>query len=107
MTSGEDGALEGMVKVDLDNSRWRAGVLDDRAGGRGGSWSATRGLGLPGSSPSTPTKTRSSSAGAWYYFPRPLPEATPVKRRPGPGGYRPSTGLSPWKNGGNRSGYPQ
>ena len=28
-TSGEEGGLEDMVKVDLDNSRWLAGVLDD------------------------------------------------------------------------------
>jgi hypothetical protein len=30
MTSGEDRALEGMVKADLDNTRRLAGVLDDR-----------------------------------------------------------------------------
>jgi hypothetical protein len=36
MTSGNQGGLEDMVKVDLDNSRWLAGVLDDH-GWQGGS----------------------------------------------------------------------
>ena len=64
-----------MARTDLDNSTWLGGGVRRSRLAPEGTESAMTVLAPLGSSPSTPTTTRSSSGGAWTCYPMPSPKA--------------------------------